>query len=605
MIIHALAKYYDILAADKLADNIPLYGYSKAKISFALVLSEKGELLNIIDLRDQTEKRMIPVDLIVPEQLKRPGQKPPPYFMSDKTEYVLGIDPGQPEKGRERFFSFKELHQTILQGTDDPGAKAVLAFLEKWEPERALEHPVIQPYIEEIVKGANFVFRLDGQLRHIHEREKNLQAWERHCEKGQDEMTAQCLISGETRPIERLHQNLKGIVGAQACGVPLVTVNRDSFESYGKTQSYNSPIGKRIAFKYTTALNYLLASSKQRIRLGDTTTVFWAESPEQAYTDITSVLFSGTYAEEDDNDQQAKDPKTERIIKTIFEHLHQGKLVDYDRLDINTDTQFYILGLSPNAGRVSVRYFYRDSFGGFIDKMFRHYMDLCIVKREFEPDQLPLYQLVNELAPQAGKDKKVPPRLVGNLMNAILMGTPYPTSILQTLLMRIKADQDDNERKVLRKINYPRAAMIKGFLLRHARIYKPELEEELTMGLNEGSTNVAYRLGRLFALLEKAQQNANGDINATIKDRYFSSACSSPRAVFPTLLRLAQHHLAKDDQYGGLQEKRIEEVLLGIDAFPGNLNLEEQGLFVLGYYHQRHANYQKREQKQQTEEVKS
>lgn len=590
MIINALVKYYDILVADELySQKIPLHGYSVAKISFVLNISLNGDLLNILDKQKIVDKRTILEEMIVPEQVKRQGQKPPPYFLSDKTEYVLGIDQERSTKALERFTSFKELHQRILKGVDDDGARAVLAFVENWNPEQAYEHPVLQPYMEAILKGANFVFRLDGQLGYIHERKAIKKAWEDFCENGEDEVIAQCMVSGETRPIERLHPNLKGILGGQPGGIPLVTVNCDAFESYGKIQSYNSPISKRVAFKYTTALNYMLNSSEQKIRLGDTTTVFWAESTEAVYNEIGFYLFSGTLGEteEEETPKQTKDSKTEEIIKTIFEWVQQGKKIDYDQLKIKAETQFYVLGLSPNAGRVSVRYFYRDSFGQFIDKMLQHYKDIRVVKREFEPEQLPLYRLVNELAPQVGKDKKIPARFVGNLMRSILSGAAYPTSVYQTLLMRVKADQDDVEKKIQKKITYPRVAMIKGYLLRYARIHdKPKLEEVLTVDLNRESTNVAYRLGRLFALLETAQQKAVGkDINATIKDRYFSSACASPRTVFPTLLRLAQHHIAKDEKFVWLQNS-IKEVLEGVSTFPAHLNLEEQGLFILGYYHQ-------------------
>lgn len=602
MIINALAKYYDILVADeRYEDKIPLYGYSTAKISFVLNISLDGKLLNILDKRNIDEKRTVLAEMIVPEQQKRQGQKPPPYFLCDKTEYVLGIDQDRSAKAQDRFSTFKELHQCILKDVDDDGARAVLSFLEQWDAKQTFEHPVIKPYLEDILKGANFIFRLDGELGYIHERDQIKKAWEAYCEKGGDEIIAQCMISGEVRPIERLHPNLKGILGGQPGGVPLVTVNCDAFESYGKTQSYNSPIGKRVAFKYTTALNYLLASSEQKIRLGDTTTVFWAESPEQVYNEVISHLFSGSLVDNDEEEtsKQVKDSKTEQIIKTLFECLHQAKKVNYAQLGINQETQFYVLGLSPNAGRVSVRYFYRDSFGKLIDKLLQHYEDICLVKRDFEPEQLPLYRLVNELAPQVGKDKKVPPKLVGNLMCSILKGTAYPTSVFQMLLMRIKADQDDNEKNIQKKITYPRVAMIKGYLLRQARLLnKPGLKEALTVGLHEESTNVAYRLGRLFALLEKAQQNASGgDINATIKDRYFSSACAAPRTVFPTLLRLGQHHISKEEKNKWL-DKQIEEVLSGVTTFPAHLNQEEQGLFVLGFYHQRHALYQKKEQEQ-------
>lgn len=593
MIISALSQYYNILS-DYSAD-IPQFGYSVARISFALNLSMKGNLVGIFDLRNQDKKSPMSIEMIVPEQAKRSGQKPPPYFLSDKTEYVLGIGS---KKAEERFVSFKKLHQKILKEIDDPSAKAILNFLEKWKPNHSFNHPILKPFLDDILKGVNFVFRLDGEKGNIHERKKIKRVWEAYCEKDEKQIIAQCMVSGEFLPIARLHQNLKGIVGAQSSGVPLVTVNCESFESYGKKQSYNSPISKKITFKYTTSLNYLLSSRDQKIRLGDTTTVYWAESSDTIYSQIVSALFAGSPNEDDqkESNNRTKGTKTEEIIKNIFQYLSLGMQVDYKQIGIDKETLFCILGLSPNAGRVSVRFYYQNSFGKLIDKIIQHYKDLRIVKRVYEPEQLPLYRIINELAPPVGKEKKVPQNLVGCLMRSIITGSAYPTSVFQTLLCRIRADQDDNEKNIQKKITYPRVAMIKAYLARHTRIYnKTNLKEVLSVGLNEESTNVAYRLGRVFALLEMAQKRALGnEINATIKDRFFSSACAAPRTVFPTLLRLGQHHLSKMDKSVWLDSK-IENVLNEIDIFPSHLNLEEQGLFVLGYYQQRHALYQKKE----------
>jgi len=246
------------------------------------------------------------------------------------------------------------------------------------------------------------------------------------------------------------------------------------------------------------------------------------------------------------------------------------------------------LGLAPNASRLSIRFWHVDQYGNFLNRIILHYKDLELIRNErYDPEFIPISRILKETAP-LGDTKRIPPLLGGVLMRAILTGLPYPQALYNAILSRIRADQ---------KVNYIRAAIIKAILNRHYRYYQKDNEVIIKMSLDEQSTNVAYRLGRLFALLEKAQEDANPGLNATIKDRYFGAASASPASVFPILLRLAQHHIAKAE-YGRLVERRIQEVLSLVNRFPNYLNLEDQGLFVLGYYHQRQALFTKKEKEE-------
>lgn len=594
MIIHALNKYYDILLQETDVD-IPRFGYCKAKVSFALNLSIEGVLLDVIDIRTVGKgNKLISVEMEVPEQIKR-ASGIAANFMCDNSTYVLGIDnKKKPERAIQAFEAYKELHKKVLNGVADVGAKAVLCFLDSWNPEVATQHPKLVNVLQDLFTGGNIVFKLDGVKGYIHQRPDIKEAWERYCEYSEDEVTSQCLVTGQNASIARLHQSIKGVKGAQQSGASLVSFNLESFKSYGKEQSYNAPISKSSAFAYTTVLNYMLSNFRQRIQIGDATTVFWAESPEGIYEDLMYELFSPSNEKEDEDNQKQEDvlkhdTKTIQLVHDILGRIRQGKQIDNAITEVDPNVRFYILGLSPNSSRISVRFWFTDTFGVFVNRIGMHYKDMEIVKPKNAIDFIPIYRILNETVPKKSKEKKAAPLLGGALMRSILTGALYPHSLYTSILSRIRADKD---------INYVRASVIKAVLLRKARIQgNKEKEVMLTMSLNTQSENVAYRLGRLFALLEKAQQDAIPNLNSTIKDRYYGAASSRPRTTFPLLLRLAQHHIDKSD-YGFIIDKKIEEVMAGIESFPSYLNLEEQGLFVLGYYHQRQSLYEKNKKKE-------
>ncbi|KJS20067.1 MAG: hypothetical protein VR72_16045 [Clostridiaceae bacterium BRH_c20a] len=597
MIINALNRYYEILSEDE-KSGIPLYGYSVAKVGFALNISIDGELLDVIPLKvEGNNKKLVSRQMIVIEQTDH-TVKIVPNFMCDNSTYILGIDnKGKPDRSKEAFFAFKKLHEEVLNNAEGQAAKAVLAFLSKWDANGAREHSRIASNLDEILEASNLVFKLDETKDFLHEDKEIKKLWSIYKSKSNVEIKRQCLITGENAQIARLHGKIRNVKNAQSSGALLVSFNDPAYGSYGKSQSYNSPVGENAVFAYTTVLNHMLSNQKQRVQVGDATTVFWAESPEEIYRDLAAQLFNPTTNQDskEGKNQNRRDAQIEELVNKILINAKSGiKIKDIDGR-INPQTKFYILGLSPNASRISIRFFHADSFGSFIEKTAMHYKDMEIIK-DFDnrPDNIPIWMMLGETISPKSRDKDAHPLLAGAMMRSIISGAPYPAVLFNTVMIRVRTDMDDKD-KGIQRVNYIRASIIKAYLLRYARIHNNrKLEEVLTVALNEQSTNTEYLLGRLFAVLEKAQQDANPGINATIKDRYFAAASATPAAVFPILLRLAQHHISKSD-YGYSIDRRIETIMNEIKKFPSHLSLVQQGTFVLGYYHQRVAFFQKTE----------
>jgi len=634
MIITALCRYYDILLDSDTNNEIPRFGFSRIGVSFALNISEDGDLLNIIDLRQGNEKgkKLIPVYMIVPEQAGRAGIKPRPYFLCDDCSYVLGMDIEKDESKNsqktavDKFLAFKELHISILKNSENVFAKSIVKFLNKWEPLEIEKNSCVKEMWKELSGNGKIVFRVDGLFDYAHDQEELKNLWlERLLQNNKDSKIGQCLVTGEKKTIAKLHAKIKGIKGG-AAESPLIAFNSaasNAYDSYGKENAYNSPVSEEAVFKYTRTLNYLL-SSDRKIQIGDATTIFWAESPKNIYSDIAMALIYGAgntgnsseTANEDAFDKEKenmddisgrqRDVNTERIVRDILKCVREGKNIHDVSEDIDENTKFYILGLFPNAGRIAARFIYTDSFGNFIKNMNMHYED---VELENGPKYVEIRKILNETIPRTSKDKEVSPKLGGDVMRSIITGSAYPYALYSAIIERIRSERDDRETK-FKSVNPYRVAIIKAYLKRNARIHKnKKYEEVLTVGLNEQSKNQAYLLGRLFALLERAQEEASkneltrkSELNSTIKDRYFSTASTSPRAVFPTLIRLSQHHISKIEKSTWL-EILMGEVMDGLETFPAHLNIEEQGLFILGYYHQRQALFKKNDDKHKNNEL--
>jgi CRISPR-associated protein Csd1 len=589
MILQALCELYDNRKQVRsLLDDpkgMPSLHLSIENISFALVIDRKGKMLDIVDLRKVDKKgRLHPIDMIVPESvIGRAGRVVIANFLWDNTGYFFGADDkSNPERSRDKFEAFRTTHvQVAAHCPNSVSMRAVVSFLDGWNQklaDKTLGKAIADRIEEKDFYAGNIVFmvRTGAHGTFVHDDREVYEGWVKY--KSSIKSTeGWCLLSGAMLPISRLHHLIGGVSGAQSTGAAIVSFNLDAFESYGKSQNYNSPISELAAFKYTTALNRLLMRSfGQRLQIGDATTVFWTERSSPIEDFMGNIL-----------DRRADASVDAADAKKIGDYLVSVRKGTRPELAQDETMRFYILGLAPNASRLAVRFWYVDTVEIVNQHIGRHFADIEIVKEFNDQPSFPgLWQLLIETA-LLRKSDNINPTLAGALFRSILQGALYPTSLLSTVVERVRADHE---------INYLRAAIIKGVLTRN---YK---NKEATVALNEDSTSIAYRLGRLFAVLEKAQEEAIPGANATIKDRFFGSASATPSVVFPQLIRLSQHHLAKLDPGPKIhKEQLIQSILDGIDAakgLPAHLRLEDQGMFALGYYHQRKAFFTKKEDKQ-------
>ncbi|MDQ7833543.1 MAG: type I-C CRISPR-associated protein Cas8c/Csd1 [Desulfovibrionaceae bacterium] len=619
MILQALASYYERLLDDPDVD-VAEPGFSTEKIHYEILLGPRGELRAIDNIQISPEKgsKLLPRLLKVPAPVKRTAGVAA-NFLWDNTGYVLGADAkGKPERAQEQFAAFRVLAHALGDGLDDDGMRAVLAFLDVWNPDEAAALPGWDD-----MAGLNVVFRLDGELGHVHSRPAVREAWLHHVEAKAGGGDAFCLVTGKPSSAARLHPSVKGVRGAQSSGAALVSFNLDAFTSYGKEQNYNAPVGERAAFAYTTALNHMLARGSDQkkqlggtaeavrhaasgdrppprrrvLMVGDATTVFWTEKPTQAEIDF------GEFFDNPEPDDEAHDGEVMQRLRALVAAVAAGKEPPLWYGD-KADTPFYILGLSPNAARLSVRFWYPSTVKVMMQRLGQHFVDLAIIPRyESEPQYPSLWKLLLETAPARKlsdgkvirKIEDIPPIMAGQLMNAIVNDVNYPMSFLSRIASRILIEKD---------ITTCKASIIKAYYLRRLRKYNSEQVtiKELSMGINEESTNVGYLLGRLFAVLEKIQhESADGNLNTTIRDRFYSSAATTPNNVFPRLLSLTQHHLSKmrkDEKKIGLaviREKQLQTIAWSLDVIPSKLSLDNQNMFSLGFFHQRNALYQKKE----------
>lgn len=600
LILTALYELYERLLADP-SSGIARPNYSVGNVIMVLEIDRIGAIKRAVPLGMQKGKNIIGLKMKVPEAVKR-ASGDYPNFLCDNIEYMVGVRAGatQPdERSARRKNLCRQLHEKILGDVDDEGARAVLAFMGR-ETEDLLSDSVLKTGLDILSLGGNMVFRLAEDDRYVHDRPAVLRAWERYkaCEDLDAEM-GQCLVTGEYGPISVLHKSTQGVAGAQSTGASLVSFNFRAAESYGKEQGGNSPVSKRAAFAYGTALNWLTSNSRHCVLAGDTTIVFWAEraGPEE---DLMLGMFAGAFGTDDHDDESDQD--SEGIVndeygaaevKGILDRLFHGEMPPKTSFD--EGVRFYILGLAPNAARLSVRLWNVNTFGGLLKNIGQHFEDMAIVHGVRDrPVSIP--RLLLEFAPASSRKRDAIPKvLIGSLVRSVLDGTPYSDSLYASLIARIRVDSNHPDQPFERKISYPRAAFIKAYLKRKARIAnQKDREEALTQVLNTENKNPGYLLGRLFAMLEKAQQDANPNLNATIKDRYYASASATPGSVFPVLLRMTQHNIGKTEQKFGLRtEKLIERVISDIDRFPTHLTLEQQGQFALGYYQQRSDLYRK------------
>ena len=580
MILQALTDYYHVLERE---GKIAAPGWGPVKVSFALELGDDGSLEQVIPIQTQQQRGkktvLAPQVISLPAPVKRTAGVAA-NFLCDNSSYMLGIDDkGKPQRTQECFDACKALHEQLLDGVDAPAARAVLAFFRTWDPKQARENPALAEQLDGILAGGNLIFRTAEGF--VHNDPAVRKAWEAHYNAAGDGPQGICLVTGEYGPVEAVHPAIKNVAGAQSSGAALVSFNAPAFCSYGKEQSLNAPTGKSAAFAYTAALNHLLADRDHLYRVGDATVVCWAREGTGAYTS----LFSGFVFD-------APTPYSFSDLQGMVKSLCGGQPVEYDSELLDPNMEFYILGLSPNAARLSVRFFLRNTFGNFLRNVQAHQDRLEIVRPAYDKfETLPVWKLLSETVNQNARDKSPAPNLAGEVLRAILNNTLYPATLLSGVTLRIRAEHE---------ITRGRAAILKAYYLKNPHSDVPK--EVLTVSLNEESTNVPYTLGRLFSVLEAIQESANPGINATIKDKYFNSAAATPAVIFPILINLAQKHLKKlrgsnaglavfyDKQLTGLCSRMGE-------SYPARMNLPQQGAFQLGYYHQTQARYQKKEEK--------
>ena len=576
MILQNLAEYYENLV---LQEKVSKSGWCQAKVSHAIELNEDGTIKAIISKRKEEErgkkKIWVPVLLNVPEMVTR-SSGVSSNFLCDNAKYFLGIDgDGIQKRTIECFESAKERHLMLLEEANGKMARAICLFFKNWKPECSDENLSVKEHCDELNEGVNLVFCMKAIYA---QDEKEIQdIWEEYLKKQKQGKQGICLVTGQRAEIARIHRGIKGVPGAQSSGAALVSFNAPAFESYGKEQSYNAMVGKYAEFAYTTALNYLLNQSEYKFALGDSMIVFWAESGQEEYQDS----FLSWLNPKVDNQEE---------MNEVFGNLKKGVWVDLEDIQLDSEQRFYILCLAPNAARLSVRFYYQNSFGNIIKNIAKHYQRMEIVRPSWEDMRyLGIKQMLNETVNQKSKDKTPIPNMASMVLSAILSDTKYPASLYTDTLIRIRAEQG--------KVTCGRAAIIKAFLIQN---YKWKEGDEY-MGLNEGCEESAYVLGRLFAVLETIQKDANSGINTTIRDRYFNSACATPASVFPTLIKLKNSHIKKlERESGGTKiyyEKMLTELMGKIEKFPRRLSLEEQGKFMLGYYHQVQKKYEKKEEK--------
>lgn len=581
MILQSLVAHYETLAA---RGEIARPGWASVPVSFVLYINDAGALEEVVSVKIEVQKGtktvLSPQNMTLPAPVKR-SSGVSANFLCDNSSYILGLDnKGKPQRSLECFAACKALHEALLSELDTPLAKAILAFFGTWEPEKASEHPALQEAMEEILAGANLVFRYQGCYPHT---APEIQAaWQRHYDAAGDGPQMVCLVTGIKGPVEAIHPPIKKVFGAQSSGAALVSFNGDAFCSYGKTQNLNAPTGKYASFAYTTALNHLLADQSHVYRIGDATVVCWAKDGECAYQDMFGSAFFG-----DTTTYSASE------LQQMLKDLCAGTSVLYEESSLNPDMDFYILGLSPNAARLSVRFFLHNTFGSFLRNVQAHYERLEIIRPAFDKfDTLPLWKLLSETTNQNARDKAPSPNLSGDTLRAILNNTDYPATLLNGVALRIRAEHE---------ITRGRAAILKAYYTKRPHIDVPK--EVLTVSLNPNSTNIPYTLGRLFSVLEDIQAAASPGINATIKDRYFNGASATPSHIFPLLMNLAQKHLKKLDTKAQVHyNKQLTELMdkLG-ETYPTRMNLPQQGAFQLGYYHQTQARYQKSTNKEEEE----
>ena len=555
MIFQSLISLYD-----RLGKTVPPYGFSVEDIGFVITIDKAGNLVGQPeDLRTKIKTntydfRTSVVPFSSQVDVRSGNASTTPNFIVDKADYIFGMSGDSKKEVYHE--SFKKRIEEVCGASQDEGVLAVKSFLSGWNPENSVELRDWKDLCG--IHGKWVAFRLQGDLKFIHKRPEVQKLWAEFVRQKKFPRGVS-FLDGEVHDLQPQYAQFKFGSGAS-----LVSFNEVAYESYGKKKGENAPISVEAEFKSSSALKFLLRDRTQRIRIGDAVTVFWAERASPVET------FFGQVMNPSFEDQAVAIP-----VQKFLEAVRQGSLPR--NFEEDKDLKFYILGLSLNKARLALRFWHVCSVSELMGRFRNHFANLEMERSERDIPFPGVWHLLKETARET---KNISPVLGGALTRAILTGAHYPQNLYQGVLGRIRADH---------RVNYLRASILKAVLQRNHK-------KEVPMSLDTERREVSYLLGRLFAVLEKAQLDALGKVNSTIKDRFFSAASATPASVFPRLLRLSQHHIEKA-KYGYTSDRRISEIMEHINAFPAHINLQDQGLFAIAYYQQKNALYRKNETK--------
>ena len=590
MLIQALCEYFDMLAA---AGKVTPEGYSKVKIHYLVHLTQDGKIDTISSYqkiekvpvgKDKIKEKAVPREELMPERTEKPGIEA--NVVEHRPLYLFGLNyaddalspADKTDKAKKSHMELVKSNLEFIKDIDSPVVNAYRCFLENWVPEQEIHNKCLLALGKDYSKS-NYIFCLKGRPDLLLHQDAALkEKWEKtdKAEEGEKPWIAQCSITGETTEIERVHKKIKGIAGGAATGSVLIGFNNASESSYGTEQAYNSNISKTAMKKYTEALNYLLSSQRHKALIDDMTVVFWAMNASENSEDILNAMLFG----EKQGTGGVSAEQTNLLLRQVLENAGNAAVTDktllsFENIDPNVD--FYMVGLKPNSSRVAVKFIYRKKYGEILGNIAKFQRDMQVTEHG---ERVYMYKIKKELVSPKSSDKKVDSAMMAKLFESILYNTDCPYTLLDTIVRRIRTDL---------YIGEVRAGILKTCINRNNK----NKEEQITMALNEESTNQAYLCGRLFAVLEALQQDALGKLNRTIKDTYFSSASMTPELIFPKLIRLSQNHLKKakhpvfyNKQIGEITDKLQEE-------FPKRLSLQEQGRFEIGYYQQWQSYYKK------------
>ena len=591
MILQEICELYNRLKDDP-AYEISPPGFSIQKISFVIVLNEDGTLFDIQDARVPSGKKMIPQGMLVPGTTKPSGSGLNPCVLWDNSSYLLGYfeakNPQRPTVDEQKkilrapkaFEKSREIHLSLLEKIPVREFQIVGNFFRQWKPENLTSQ--LKEKLKTFASTGFGVFQICGETRFVHEipevraalvSDQGLESPDENTNDGV------CLISGKRAKIAELHEPaIKGIPGAQTPSAMLVSFNWDVANSYGKKRGMNAPVSEESANQYCVALNALLANDSHRFRIGDTTVVFWTGAKTAIEGELSKMFELADNADGSAQDV-AKLARVQSFLKNLRDAGTPQTALAGDYAGDDAGTPFFMLGLSPNAARLAVRFWHAGTLGRFLENLREHHRAMRIQRRHSkfnDPEFIPLWLILRQTARDADG---IPPLMGGALLRAVIENLPYPESLIRLIINRIRTEERGNKERV----NYVQASVLKAFLTRNKK-------QKITMSLDKSNTTPAYLLGRLFAVLEKAQAEAIHDANSTIRERFYASASATPRAVFPIILRTFPHWIAKLEKGREIFfSKLVQEIIDGINSgigFPAHLNLEAQGLFAIGYYQQ-------------------